>query len=56
MLAQNFKTPADLKIDDDDFEALVKVLGMFERAEVPGHLFRGIIRFTPLAFRARFLA
>ena len=40
MLAQNFKTPADLKIDDEDFEALVKVLGMFERCEVPGRLFR----------------
>lgn len=34
MLAQNFKTPADLKIDDAEFDALRKVLGMLERAEL----------------------
>ena len=33
MLAQNFKTPADLEITDIVFEALVKVLGMLERQE-----------------------
>lgn len=34
MLAQNFKTPADLQISDAEFEALVKVLGMLERGEI----------------------
>lgn len=34
MLAQNFKTPAELGIDDHEFEALVKVLGMLERGEI----------------------
>lgn len=34
MLAQNFKTPADLKITDAEFDALRKVLGMLERGEI----------------------
>lgn len=34
MLAQNFKTPADLGLIDIEFEALVKVLGMLERDEL----------------------
>lgn len=34
MLAQNFKTPADLGIADADFDALAKVLGMLERQEI----------------------
>jgi hypothetical protein len=34
MLAQNFKTPADLGISDREFGALTKVLGMLERGEV----------------------
>jgi hypothetical protein len=34
MLAQNFKTPADLKITDAEFEALVIVLRMLERGEL----------------------
>lgn len=34
MLAQNFKTPADLRLTDLEFEALVKVLGMLERGEL----------------------
>lgn len=34
MLAQNFKTPADLNIPDLWFESLVKVLGMLERGEL----------------------
>lgn len=34
MLAQNFKTPADLGIADAEFEALMKVLGMLERGEL----------------------
>lgn len=34
MLAQNFKTPADLGLNDAEFDALVKVLGMLERGEV----------------------
>lgn len=33
MLAQNFKTPAELDIPEEDFWALVKVLGMLEREE-----------------------
>jgi hypothetical protein len=31
MLAQNFKTAADLGIKDIDLDALIKVLGMLER-------------------------
>lgn len=34
MLAQNFKTPADLLISDIEFESLLKVLGMLERGEI----------------------
>lgn len=34
MLAQNFKTPADLKITNAEFDSLVKVLGMLERGEI----------------------
>jgi hypothetical protein len=34
MLAQNFKTPADLGISDAEFEALLKVLRMMERGEI----------------------
>lgn len=34
MLAQNFKTPADLGIKDAEFEALAKVLGMLELCEI----------------------
>lgn len=34
MLAQNFKTAADLGISDLWFEGLVKMLGMMERGEV----------------------
>lgn len=34
MLAQNFKTPAELEIEDVEFETLVKVLGMLERGEI----------------------
>lgn len=34
MLAQNFKTPIELKITDAEFDALYKVLGMLERGEV----------------------
>lgn len=39
MLAQNFKTPAELKITDAEFGALYQVLGMLERDEIPHHLF-----------------
>lgn len=35
MLAQNFKTPADLGIRDDELQSLVTVLRRFERQEVP---------------------
>lgn len=34
MLAQNFKTPMALDIQDWEFEALLKVLGMLERGEL----------------------
>jgi hypothetical protein len=34
MLAQNFKTAADLDIEDAEFIALEKVLGMLEREEL----------------------
>jgi hypothetical protein len=34
MLAQNFKTPAALRIKDAEFKALLKVLGMLERGEI----------------------
>lgn len=37
MLAQNFKTAADLQLSNAEFEALVKVLGMLERNEIPHH-------------------
>lgn len=33
MLAQNFKTAAELAIENGEFDALVKVLGMLERGE-----------------------
>lgn len=35
MLAQNFKTAADLSISDVELDALIKVLGMLERGEIP---------------------
>jgi hypothetical protein len=34
MLAQYFKTPADLGIDDAELAALINVLGILERGEV----------------------
>jgi hypothetical protein len=34
MLAQNFKTPADLEISDQEFSALITVLGMLDREEL----------------------
>jgi hypothetical protein len=34
MLAQNFKTPTDLGICDIEFESLITVLRMLERAEI----------------------
>jgi hypothetical protein len=34
MLAQNFKTPADLGLSDIEFESLIAVLGMLERGEL----------------------
>ncbi len=37
MLAQNFKTAADLGITDAEFNALAKVLGMLERGELKAH-------------------
>lgn len=34
MLAQNFKTPADLGISDQEFSAFLTVLGMLERNDL----------------------
>lgn len=34
MLARNFKSSTDLGISDAELDALIKVLGMFERGEV----------------------
>ena len=39
MLANNFMTPSALAISDVEFEALVKVLGMLERREIPDDQF-----------------
>lgn len=37
MLAQNFKTAADLGISEAEADALIKVLGMLERGELKHH-------------------
>ena len=37
MLAQNFKTPAELCLNDHEFAALQTLLGMLERGEIPHH-------------------
>ena len=34
MLAQNFKTADELGLEPDHYEALIKLLGMFERKEI----------------------
>ena len=34
MLAQNFKTADELGLEPDHYEALIKLLGMFERNEI----------------------
>ena len=39
MLAQNFQSPAALGITDEEQDALVRVLGMLERGEIPERLF-----------------
>lgn len=39
MLAQHFKTPQQLAIPQTNFDALVKVLGMLEREEIPADKF-----------------
>lgn len=39
MLAQNFKTAANLKITDAEHRSLVLVMGMFERGEIPAEKF-----------------
>lgn len=35
MLAQNFRTAAELGISEKEVDALIKVLGMLERGEIP---------------------
>lgn len=37
MLARSFLTPEELNISDKQFDALVQVLGMLERGELPWH-------------------
>jgi hypothetical protein len=39
MLAQNFKTPAALRLTDAGFEVLLKLLGMLERKEIADNEF-----------------
>lgn len=39
MLMQNFKAATDLGITEIEIEALIKVLGMLERQEIPEELF-----------------
>jgi hypothetical protein len=39
MLAQNFKTPAELRISEVAFTALVTVLGMLDRGEIAAEEF-----------------
>lgn len=39
MLAQNFKTAADLRISEAEHGALVTVLGLLEREEIPAEKF-----------------
>lgn len=46
MLAQNFKTATDLGIKDVELDALIKVLGMLERGEIPKAAF-DMGRFRP---------
>lgn len=46
MLAQNFKTAAELGIKDVELDALIKVLGMLERGEIPAKAFN-MGRFRP---------
>jgi hypothetical protein len=40
MLAQNFKTAEELRISPNEQHALIRVLGMFERGDVPPEMFR----------------
>jgi hypothetical protein len=39
MLANNFKTPSALGISEVEFDALVRVLGMLERGDIPDDQF-----------------
>lgn len=39
MLAQNFKSAAELGITEPEFRSLITVLGMFEREEIPPEKF-----------------
>lgn len=56
MLAQNFKSAADLKLSDQEQRALVTVLGMLERDEIRYHEacdrgeYGGIPKTAPAAF------
>lgn len=48
MLARSFLSPVDLKISDKQLNALVQVLNMLERGELPWH--RGVSRPKDLGF------
>lgn len=39
MLAQNFKTAADLGISEEQHQSLIQTLGRMERMEIPEHQF-----------------
>ena|SRR6266481_862668 len=63
MLAQNFKSADSLNLTEDEFNAMVTVLGMFEREEVQyrsaerADTCRGIPdTFEPRSFNMRFFA
>ena len=50
MLAQNFKTPAELGILDEEFDALKKVLTALEREEIEYSLPRGAVEKQQLKY------
>lgn len=43
MLARSFLTPEELNISDKQFDALVQVLGMLERGELPWHTKKAVL-------------
>lgn len=49
MLMRSFLTPEELNISDKQFNALVQVLGMLERGELPWHC-KNLIKPTDIGF------